>query len=201
MTSTIFGPPVTSAPVARTAAAPAFSDRDAAPAPPAPAATSATRATVASCPATMTFSSGIGVTAVAAVRRVVRARWTSWRTAPSVSPSSAAMSEWARPSTATASSAARWREGSEATPSSVRRISSRRSSSVSGPVKSPTDSGISSSASPARLRTLIAPLWAMRYSHGLRSRTSVPARSEDHALRNVAWSTSSASDSDSRRRR
>ena len=44
----ICGPPVTSAPVARTAAAPALSDTDAAPAPPAPAATSATRATVES---------------------------------------------------------------------------------------------------------------------------------------------------------
>ena len=83
------GPPVTSAPVASTAAAPALSDTDAAPALPAPAATSATRATVESPDdASSRWSTGIGVTAVIPPRSVVRARWTSWRTAPSVSPSS-----------------------------------------------------------------------------------------------------------------
>jgi hypothetical protein len=202
-TSATFGPPVATAPVASTAAAPALSDIDAAPAPPAPAATSATRATVASPePVIISCSSGVGVIAVAAVRSVCRARWTSWRTAPSVRPSSAATSECARPSTATASSAARWREGSEAIPSSARRISSRRSSSVAGSVaKPPADSGISSSASPTFLSALIAALCAIRYSHGRRSRISVPRRIDDHALRNVAWTTSSASVSDSIRRR
>src|SRR6185436_6374605 len=59
------GPPVTSAPVAITAAAPALSDTDAAPAPPAPAATSATRATVESPDdASRRCSTGSGVTAV-----------------------------------------------------------------------------------------------------------------------------------------
>jgi len=74
-TCAISGPPVTSAPVARTAAAPALSDRDAAPAPPAPAATSATRATVESpADAIRVWSRGSGVIAVTPPRNVVRAR-------------------------------------------------------------------------------------------------------------------------------
>ena len=96
----------------------------------------------------------------------------------------------------------RWRDGSAAMLVSACCISSRRSSSVAGSVANPPiDSGTSSIASPTFFRALIAALWAIRYSHGRRSRTSVPVRSDDQALMNVAWTTSSARVSDSSRRR
>lgn len=77
---------------------------------------------------------GAGVSDVAAERSVKRARWTSWRTAPSLIRMSRAMSARLWPSTTVRSRASWWLVGSAATPVSVSRMTARRSSSASGAV-------------------------------------------------------------------
>ena len=131
---TIAGP-ATAVVVASTATVPALAAN--APAP-APATSSAIRSAVgppAPAPpaaAAAHEASGSGTTAVAAARKVSRARCTSWRTAPSETPSSRATSSWLRPSTAIRSSASRWRSGSAAKAVSVSRTTARRSISSWG---------------------------------------------------------------------
>ncbi len=62
-------------------------------------------------------------------------------------------------------------------------------------------SAAAGSALPAARSALTAWLWAIRYSHGRRSRTSVPDSSACHARTKVACRTSSASGSLNSRRR
>ena len=134
--------PVTSTPAA-TSTAPPLSSSPAPPAAPSSARRAALGGTLVAAPAAQ-MAIGVGVTAVAAARSVARARWTSWRTAPSVRPRSCATCARLSPPTAVRRSASRWLNGSAATPASVSRITVRRSRSVSGPSGERRDSVSSS---------------------------------------------------------
>ncbi len=142
---TIDGPATAAVVVASTATAAALAANALAPV---PAINSAMRSAVGGPaplpPAAAAHSaSGSGTTAVAAARSVSRARWTSWRTAPSLTPSSRATSSCVRPSIAIRSSASRWRSGSAASPVSVWRTTARRSISSCGAEPARSDSSSS----------------------------------------------------------
>ena len=131
---TIDGPATAAVLVARTATTPALAANALAPV---PAISSAIRSALGGpapeAPAAAAHcASGSGTTAVAAARSVNRARCTSWRTAPSVTPSSRATSCCERPSTVICSSASRWRSRNAARPVSVWRTTARRSISSCG---------------------------------------------------------------------
>ena len=191
--STSAGPAAT--PPAVTATTLSFARVAPTPAEPAPDSSSATRAPTGSVrapTAASQFAVGIGVTAVAAARSAVRARCTSWRSAPSESPIARAISSWERPSKAMPTSAVRWRSGSVASSASVRLALSRRSSSSCG--TSPVDSDPLSSACscPFARIAFSAVLWTMVWSHGRSERTSSPRRSPVQADSSACCTTSSA---------
>ena len=142
------GGPTAKAPAA-TIAVPTLSSTPAPPAEPAPPASSAMRCVTAGASgappiAAAQEANGSGVTTVAAARSVVRARCTSWRTAPSLTSRSRAIAARLCPSTAVRRSASRWLAGSAATPVSVSRITARRSRSTSTPGASRSESVSSS---------------------------------------------------------
>jgi hypothetical protein len=186
---------VTSAPVATTA--PNLTIR--APAEPAPTPTIASEVGPAAsgAPRPNARSNGYGSTAVTAWRNVERARYTSWRTAPSDSPIRDATRARGTPCSAVLTRASRCRAGSELSSDRAAWTVARRATSSSS--DSPPSASSGSGASIGRCVRLAA-LRTIECSQPRRCDTSDPALRAAHAFRNACCTTSSARPSGTRRR-